>query len=135
MIELGALAHGDESERAGRRQSNGARTGVPLISNDKLKQLYSTMLKCRTLEERARVLFKQSKFTGNYYAAVGQEAAAVGTAIDLRAEDTIGPSHRDFITGLHQGRAAGQDALPAVCQGEQSRIRDAPRRRISGMLR
>ena len=63
-----------------------------LIGNEKLRQLYATMLKCRTLEERARVLFKQSKFTGNYYAAVGQEAAAVGTAIDLRVEDTIGPS-------------------------------------------
>src|SRR5579859_3916017 len=83
--------------------ANGANHASPLISNDKLRQLYSTMLKCRTLEERARVLFKQSKFTGNYYAAVGQEAAAVGTAIDLRVEDTIGPSHRDFITGFIKG--------------------------------
>ena len=75
----------------------------PLISDEKLRQLYSTMLKCRTLEEKARVLFKQSKFTGNYYAAVGQEAAAVGTAIDLRVEDTIGPSHRDFIASFIKG--------------------------------
>ena len=82
--------------------TNGSQGGG-LISNDKLRQLYATMLKCRTLEERARVLFKQSKFTGNYYAAVGQEAAAVGTAIDLRVEDTIGPSHRDFITGFIKG--------------------------------
>jgi TPP-dependent pyruvate/acetoin dehydrogenase alpha subunit len=77
--------------------------GSGLISNEKLRQLYATMLKCRTLEERARVLFKQSKFTGNYYAAVGQEAAAVGVAQDLRVEDTIGPSHRDFITGFIKG--------------------------------
>jgi TPP-dependent pyruvate/acetoin dehydrogenase alpha subunit len=83
--------------------ANGASGSTGLISNEKLRQLYSTMLKCRTLEERARVLFKQSKFTGNYYAAVGQEAAAVGTAIDLRVEDTIGPSHRDFITGFIKG--------------------------------
>jgi TPP-dependent pyruvate/acetoin dehydrogenase alpha subunit len=74
-----------------------------LISNDKLIQLYSTMVKCRMLEERARVLFKQSKFTGNYYAAVGQEAAAVGVALDLLPEDTIGPSHRDFITNFIKG--------------------------------
>lgn len=77
--------------------------GSPLISNDKLRQLYSTMLKCRTLEERARVLFKQSKFTGNYYAAVGQEACSVGTGVDLRVEDTIGPSHRDFIASFIKG--------------------------------
>ncbi len=82
--------------------TNGSEGGG-LISNEKLRQLYATMLKCRTLEERARVLFKQSKFTGNYYAAVGQEAAAVGTAIDLRAEDAIGPSHRDFITAFIKG--------------------------------
>src|ERR1700733_11025681 len=75
----------------------------PLISHDKLRLLYATMLKCRTLEERARILFKQSKFTGNYYAAIGQEAAAVGTAIDLRPDDTIGPSHRDFITAFIKG--------------------------------
>jgi len=83
--------------------ANGAVQGTGLISNEKLRQLYATMLKCRTLEERARVLFKQSKFTGNYYAAVGQEAASVGTAIDLRVEDTIGPSHRDFISGFIKG--------------------------------
>jgi TPP-dependent pyruvate/acetoin dehydrogenase alpha subunit len=83
--------------------STAASEGTGLIGNQKLRQLYSTMLQCRTLEERARVLFKQSKFTGNYYAAVGQEAAAVGTAIDLREGDTIGPSHRDFITAFIKG--------------------------------
>jgi TPP-dependent pyruvate/acetoin dehydrogenase alpha subunit len=84
--------------------SNGASNGSgPLISDDKLKQLYSTMLECRMLEERARVLFKQSKFTGNYYAAVGQEATAVGTAVDLRPEDCVGPSHRDFILNYIKG--------------------------------
>jgi acetoin:2,6-dichlorophenolindophenol oxidoreductase subunit alpha len=74
-----------------------------LISNEKLIQLYETMVKCRMLEERARVLFKQSKFTGNYYAAVGQEASVVGVAMDLEPEDTIGPSHRDFITNFIKG--------------------------------
>ena len=79
------------------------KNGSALISDDKLKQLYTTMLKCRTLEERARVLFKQSKFTGNYYAAVGQEATAVGVAVDLRPEDCVAPSHRDFIANYIKG--------------------------------
>ncbi len=84
--------------------TNGSSNGsAPLISDDKLKQLYSTMLECRMLEERARVLFKQSKFTGNYYAAVGQEATAVGAAVDLRPEDCVGPSHRDFILNYIKG--------------------------------
>lgn len=75
----------------------------PLISDDKLKQIYSTMVKCRLLEERARTLKKQARFKGNYYAAVGQEAVAVGAGIDLRPEDTVAPSHRDFILNFIKG--------------------------------
>lgn len=75
----------------------------PLISDDKLRQLYSTMLQCRMLEEKARVLKKQSRYKGNYYAAVGQEATEVGVALDLRPEDTLAPAHRDFIGSFIKG--------------------------------
>jgi TPP-dependent pyruvate/acetoin dehydrogenase alpha subunit len=61
------------------------------------------MLKCRSVEERARLLFRQGKFAGNYYAAVGQEATEVGATIDLRPEDTIAPSHRNFVTNIMKG--------------------------------
>lgn len=80
-----------------------SKQGNPVISDEKLKQLYSTMLKCRLLEEKARVLKKQARYKGNYYAAVGQEATEVGVAIDLRPEDTVAPSHRDFIANLIKG--------------------------------
>lgn len=85
----------------GTSASNG--NGKPLISDEKLKQLYSTMLKCRVMEERIRVLKKQARFKGNYYAAIGQEATAVGAGIDLRPEDAVAPSHRDFILNLIKG--------------------------------
>src|SRR5260221_10836333 len=88
-----------EKAPAGKPQSNGA---APLPEAT-LKKLYSTMLKCRMLEEKARLLFKQGRFSGNYYAAVGQEATEVGCAIDLRPEDTVAPSHRDFIANLIKG--------------------------------
>ena len=77
--------------------------GASPIGEEKLKQLYATMLKCRMLEEKARLLFKQGKFAGNYYAAVGQEATEVGCAIDLKPEDTVAPSHRDFIANFIKG--------------------------------
>jgi pyruvate dehydrogenase E1 component alpha subunit len=77
--------------------------GQPPISAEKLQQLYSTMLKCRTLEDRMRILFKQGKFSGNYYANTGQEAVEVGCAIDLRPTDWVAPSHRDFISNLIKG--------------------------------
>src|ERR1035437_4444740 len=90
-------------ERATEAVEPNGKKAFSLISNEKLVQLYSTMLKCRMMEERIRILFKQCKFSGNYYAAIGQEAAAVGAAIDLLPEDTIGPSHRDFITNSIKG--------------------------------
>ena len=90
-----------QAASASKNQANG--TGKAPLPTEKLKQLYSTMLKCRTMEERVRILFKQGKFAGNYYPAVGQEATEVGSAIDLRPTDTIAPSHRDFISNLIKG--------------------------------
>lgn len=75
----------------------------PLLSADVLRRLYSYMLKCRTVEERIRVLFRQGRFAGNYFAAVGQEATQVGVTMDLLPEDTIAPSHRNFITHIMKG--------------------------------
>lgn len=89
-------------ERAAEAPASG-KNGSSLISDEKLKQLYSTMVKCRVLEERIRILKKQARFKGNYYAAVGQEATEVGCTIDLRDEDTIAPSHRDFIANYIKG--------------------------------
>jgi TPP-dependent pyruvate/acetoin dehydrogenase alpha subunit len=80
-------------------QGNGA---APL-SQELLRKLYSYMLKCRMVEEKARNLFKQGRFSGNYYAAVGQEATEVGCTIDLEPGDTIAPSHRDFISNIMKG--------------------------------
>lgn len=68
-----------------------------------LRRLYSYMLKCRTVEEKIRILFKQGRFGGNYFAAVGQEATAVGTTLDLLEKDAIAPSHRSFITHIMKG--------------------------------
>jgi TPP-dependent pyruvate/acetoin dehydrogenase alpha subunit len=75
----------------------------PLISDEKLKQLYRMMLQCRLLGERARILEKQKRFKGDCYAVIGQEATAVGAGIDLRPQDTVAPSRRDFILDFIQG--------------------------------
>ncbi|MDP9267296.1 MAG: thiamine pyrophosphate-dependent dehydrogenase E1 component subunit alpha [Acidobacteriota bacterium] len=84
---------------AAKPQGNGAAPLNPEI----LKRLYYYMVKCRMVEERARTLFKQGKFAGNYYAAVGQEATEVGTTIDLEKDDYIAPSHRNFVTNIMKG--------------------------------
>jgi TPP-dependent pyruvate/acetoin dehydrogenase alpha subunit len=61
------------------------------------------MVKCRMVEEQARLLFRQGKFAGNYYAAVGQEATEVGATMDLLPEDAVAPSHRNFVTHIMKG--------------------------------
>lgn len=91
-------AGADAEEKA----SNRAQVG-PRLSEETLRRLYTYMLKCRVVEERARLLFRQGKFAGNYYAAVGQEATEVGATIDLLPEDTIAPSHRNFVTNIMKG--------------------------------
>jgi pyruvate dehydrogenase E1 component alpha subunit len=74
-----------------------------LISNEKLLQLYTSMVKCRMIQKRAQTLFEQGKFNGNFGAGVGLEAATVGVSIDLGPEDTIAPLHGDLISGFVTG--------------------------------
>jgi pyruvate dehydrogenase E1 component alpha subunit len=78
-------------------------TGGSLISSAKLKQLYATMVQCRLLTERARVLRDQAPSAGLYAASMGQEAIATGCAIDLRSQDTIALAPHDSIASLAKG--------------------------------
>jgi len=82
--------------------------GFSLISNEKLIKLYATMLQCRTMDERLRA---DSGTKGRAKAAAGQEATAVGVAIDLLAEDTLHAAEQahlfSFMRGVPLNRVAG----------------------------
>lgn len=93
----------DRSKTAATAGPPADKEGFSLISNDKLMQLYSTMLKCRMLEERIRTLFKPGKATGSRSCDVGREAGIVGVVIDLGCEDAISPPPRDFIASYVKG--------------------------------
>src|SRR5436305_4674489 len=58
-----------------------------LLNPDRLKHLYSTMLQCRMLSERAKTVPAQEAFTS------GQEAVFVGCGVNLRAHDYVISSH------------------------------------------
>jgi len=60
-------------------------------------------VKCRMCDEKARILFRQGKYAGNFYSGVGQEAAEVGAAYSLREDDWIAPSHRDWTSNIIKG--------------------------------
>ena len=68
-----------------------------------LKILYYMKL-VRELEDRIeRKLYRQGKIVGGVYVGRGQEAIAVGSCIDLRADDVVCPSHRDMGAFLIRG--------------------------------
>jgi len=72
-------------------------------SRDLLLGLYRMLVKCRMCDEKARILFRQGKYAGNFYSAVGQEATEVGAAYSLRDDDWIAPSHRDWTSNIIKG--------------------------------
>ncbi len=65
--------------------------------------LYVSLLKTRMLDERLRKLFRQGRFAGTYFSAVGQEATTVGPTYGLRDDDIIGPSHREIGASVTKG--------------------------------
>ncbi len=72
-------------------------------SPELLLGLYGMLVKCRMCDEKARILFRQGKYKGNFYSGVGQEATEVGTAYSLRQDDWIAPSHRDWTSNIIKG--------------------------------
>lgn len=73
------------------------------VSNDELLGLYYYMNLVRQVDERCRRLFKQGRFHGTYFSAVGQEATVVGPCYGLRPEDMIGIQHREIGAVITKG--------------------------------
>jgi 2-oxoisovalerate dehydrogenase E1 component alpha subunit len=72
----------------------------PLIGNAKLKQLYSTMLQCRLLSERA---YELRNVKGKVKPVFGGEAAVVGAVLDLRRDDWLLPLQNDLLGKFVKG--------------------------------
>lgn len=77
--------------------------GFSLISNEKLLEIYSTMLKCRMLDERIHAIAKASKNAAAFAATPVHIAAIAGAAIDLLPGDTLAPSHGAFTPCFAKG--------------------------------
>ncbi|MBN1213287.1 MAG: thiamine pyrophosphate-dependent dehydrogenase E1 component subunit alpha [candidate division Zixibacteria bacterium] len=73
------------------------------LSEQGLMDLYTNLLKTRLLDERLRKLFRQGRYAGTYFSAVGQEATTVGPTYGLRDEDIIAPSHREIGASVTKG--------------------------------
>jgi len=73
------------------------------LSKETLLGLYTNLMKTRLLDERFRKLFRQARFAGTYFSAVGQEATTVGPTYGLREDDLIAPSHREIGAAITKG--------------------------------
>ncbi|HVB32784.1 MAG TPA: thiamine pyrophosphate-dependent dehydrogenase E1 component subunit alpha [Patescibacteria group bacterium] len=85
------------------RAAAGVETPASPYSPELLLGLYRMMVMCRMCDEKARILFRQGKYGGNFYSNVGQEAGEVGAAYSLRQDDWIAPTHRDWTSGIIKG--------------------------------
>ncbi len=73
------------------------------LPEETLLGLYTCLLKTRMLDEKLRKLFRQGRYAGTYFSAVGQEATTVGPTYGLRDDDIIGPSHREIGANVTKG--------------------------------
>lgn len=85
------------------KPENGETKTFSLISNEKLLAIYTAMLKCRLLEQRATTLFQHGKLDTDLHASAGLEATAAAAAIDLQQEDTISIVHGDWLPAFVKG--------------------------------
>lgn len=85
---------------SGEKQDSSA---IPGLDRNGHLRLYSLLLKTRLVDERMRKLFKQGRFAGTYFSAVGQEASTVVIASLLRKDDIVAPSHRELGASVGKG--------------------------------
>ena len=74
-----------------------------LVSNEKLLAIYTTMVKCRMLEQRATLLFQQGKLDSDLHASAGREVASAGIAIDLQPNDTLSIAPGEWLPAFVKG--------------------------------
>ncbi len=72
------------------------------VQADKLKTLYRWMLLTRTFDAKAVHLQRTGRL-GTYASCLGQEAAAVGCAAAMHADDVLVPSFREHGAQLYRG--------------------------------
>jgi TPP-dependent pyruvate/acetoin dehydrogenase alpha subunit len=96
------------------------------LDREDLLQIYRIMLTTRGVEERGHILYRQGKIAGSFYTGRGNEAAAVGVAMAMEADDVGAPLHRDM--GVHITRGVEPWRIFAQYMGRE----DGPARGRDG---
>lgn len=74
---------------------------LPVLDDQKLRELYATMVKCRMLAERLQTLQPSARKTQHDF--FGLEAMLVGAGAHLLPQDSIALEHSSFVASLIKG--------------------------------
>jgi len=96
--------------------------GNPLINNDRLKQLYTSMVQCRLLGERASRRPGQDAAVRGTLVSPGSEATAAGVVSHLHPKDTLAPAPGDLLTAFLKGMPLREIALQTTGSSSNGRI-------------
>jgi TPP-dependent pyruvate/acetoin dehydrogenase alpha subunit len=95
----------------------------PLVPNKKLRQIYTTMLEARLLDEHIVKLQRKAKARQRLYSTFGQEACRVATAIELNSGDLVSDiqvgATMDLLFGAKPARLLRH--IAAVASGTRER--------------
>lgn len=86
------------------------------LSNEKLVDLYKSLLLPRMIEEKMLLLLRQGRIS-KWFSGIGQEAIAVGATMALRPDEWIMPLHRNL--GVFTGRNMPLHKLIMQWQGSR----------------
>jgi 2-oxoisovalerate dehydrogenase E1 component len=64
-------------------------------SNERLVQIYQSILLPRMIEEKMLILLRQGKIS-KWFSGIGQEAIAVGTTLAMQSDEWVFPLHRNL---------------------------------------
>ena len=65
-----------------------------MLSNDRLKEMYVTMVRIRRFEEKVCAMLRAGTIPGAAHPYIGEEAIAVGVCSALKPDDYIASTHR-----------------------------------------
>jgi TPP-dependent pyruvate/acetoin dehydrogenase alpha subunit len=87
------------------------------LDREDLLGVFRHLVLTRGIEERGHILYRQGKIPGSFYTGRGNEAAAVGVATAMGAEDVGTPLHRDM--GVHVVRGVEPWRIFAQYMGKE----------------
>lgn len=96
-----------------------------LISPERLWELYSAMLRCQAIAERAGELVKAGVPAKLLHRALGREAMYAGVLVGLQQSDVLLPSPEDRLVEFLHGASLGELFAPFAASKSARRKKDS----------